>query len=75
MKELTEFEKVKLEAIRCRYWYPKRLIDAAIEAKVLVNLNTGKPYSYSRIYAMLKEGKDWVTKKLAKYANEHPITD
>ena len=68
----TEVERVKLAAAKYKYWYTVTLIKSALNAGIFMNLNEGKPYSYGRIYAMLREGKDWVADKLIAYAAEHP---
>lgn len=71
-EELTELEKVRIIAVDYRYWVPKKLIEAALESGIFINLNRNRPYSYERVYGMLREGKDWVTEKLKKYAEENP---
>lgn len=73
MKNPTELEKVKIAATKYKYWYPKRLIEAALAKSIFMNLNRNKSYSYSRVYAMLREGRGWVTKKLVDFAEKNPI--
>ena len=74
MDEITELQRVKKIAVESKYWYPAKLIKAAIKAGVFMNLNKGEPYSYQRVYGMLREGKAWVTEKLANFAKENPAT-
>ncbi|MCK4827015.1 hypothetical protein KA005_65380, partial [bacterium] len=73
MGDMTEVEKVKIAATENKYWYVRPLINAALKAEVFMNLNEDRPYTYERIYAMLREGKDWVTTKLVDYAEKNPI--
>ena len=73
-EKLTEIQKIKIVAVDYRYWTPKVLIESALKAGVFMNLNKNRCYSYERVYAMLREGKGWVTKKLIEYARKNSLT-
>ena len=72
MGKLTELQKLKKVAVDHQYWTNTKLIRAALKAGLFMNLNQNKPYEYGTIYAMLRDGKEWVTKKLTRYAAENP---
>ncbi len=75
MEELTELQKVKVVATDHRYWTPTALIKSALKAEVFMNHNHDQtqPYSYERVYAMLRDGNNWVTKKLIDYAKSNSL--
>ena len=73
MEKLTELQKVKIVAVDHRYWSSTQLIDSALGAGIFTNHNQNCSYSYERVYAMLRDGNDWVTKKLIDFAKNNSL--
>lgn len=64
--------RVDIAGAKSKFKNMKQLILAALEEGVFINQLHKKPYSYSRIDQMLREGKEWIADKLVEYGEKNP---